>query len=677
MDKHNAELEKWQAKVRKAKVDMKLTRDRITEREKIFKGEQTIKPITDAQEEAWKGGREKAKHVFNIVAENIESEIDVNIPQPKVTAVRPEDEYLAKQIEDFIRSELDRQPFEEMNDLQERIVPVQGGSFWQVGWDNTKRTHTTVGELFTEVQHPKRVIPQHGVYSSVEDMDFIALEIPKTKEDIKRRYGVDVSDLSEEEPDVKSTDDEAPTDMVTQVVAYYRNEDGGIGRYSYVGDMELENIKHWNARQRRRCAKCGAPEEAAVNHMGVPTLDGTYPGVELAGIEIPDDGTYTEVPKKKKRVDECPYCGGRKWEMATDDYRTIDVDYITANGKVLPAKIEKTDELGNTTYEDVKYPYYKVDMYPIIIQRNISVYGELLGESDVDKIEDQQNTMNNINKVIIDRIFEAGTIIGLPRDVDIETDPKNGRIVRFDGPDQAGQIKTYDFTGDISEHMAFRSAIYEEPRQILGITDSLQGRRDSTATSAVAKEFAATQSAGRLESKRRLKNAAYARIFELMFKTALANMDEPRPIRRKENGETVYAMFDPMEFYELDAAGEWYVNDRFLFSTDSAAPLASNREAMWREITTQYNSGSYGDPNSDETRLLYWSQMEELHYPLAAFVKKAISDRVKEQKAIVKAQMEALQNKTPTQPMMPAGAPAAMPPGMPMQGDVNGGGMPL
>lgn len=676
MDKHNAALEKWQAKVRKAKTEMKLTRERITEREQIFKGEQHIKPITDAQQQAWKNAKEKAKHVFNIVAENIESEIDVNIPQPKVTAVRREDEYLAKKIEDFLRSELDRQPFEELNDLQERIVPVQGGSFWQVGWDNTKRTHTTVGELFTEVQHPKRVIPQQGVYSSIEDMDFIALELPKTKDDIKRRYGVDVSELSEEEPDVKSSDSETPTDMVTQVIVYYRNEDGGIGRYSYVGDMELENIKHWNARQRRRCAKCGAPEEAAANHMGVPTLDGTYPGDALESVEVPDDGTYTAAPQKKKRVDECPYCGGRKWEMATDDYRTLEADYITSTGKALPAQIKKTDEDGNEIYETVKYPYYKVDLYPIVLQRNISVYGELLGESDVDKIEDQQNTMNNINKVIIDRIFEAGTIIGLPRDVDIETDPKNGRTVRFDGPEQAGQINTYDFTGDISEHMAFRSAIYEEPRQILGITDSLQGRRDSTATSAVAKEFAATQSAGRLESKRRLKNAAYARIFELMFKTALANMDEPRPIRRKENGELVYEMFDPMEFYELDAAGEWYVNDRFLFSTDSAAPLASNREAMWREITTQYNGGSYGDPNSDETRLLYWSQMEELHYPLAAFVKKAISDRVKEQQAIVKAQMEALKNKVPP-PMTPMGAPAAMPPGVPMQGSVNGGGMTL
>ena len=340
MNKYNTELEKWQSKVNKAKVDMKLSRERITEREKLFKGEQTLKPITEAQETAWAGAREKVKHVFNIIAENIESEVDVNIPQPKVTAIRPGDENLAKQIEDFLRSELDRQPFEEMNDLQERIVPVQGGSFWQIGWDNTKRTHTTIGELFTEVQHPKRVIPQHGVYSSVEDMDFIALEIPKTKDDIKRRYGVDVSDLGEEEPDVKSTDSETTTDMVTQTIVYYRNEEGGIGRYSYVGDTELENIKHWNARQRRRCAKCGAPEEAAANHMGAPTIDGNYPGEAVEILAIPDDNTYTEAPKKKRRVDECPYCGSRKWETATDDYRTLDMDYITESGKILPAMEE-------------------------------------------------------------------------------------------------------------------------------------------------------------------------------------------------------------------------------------------------------------------------------------------------------------------------------------------------
>ena len=670
MKDRSKELEKWQTKVQKAKTEMKNTRERITEREKMFKGEQYLRPITDSQKEAWGNGKKKALHVFNIIAENIESEIDVNIPQPKVTAVRPGDEKLAKEIEDFLRSELDRQPFEEMNDLQERIVPVQGGSFWQVGWDNTKRTHTTIGELFTDVQHPKRVIPQHGVYTDIEDMDFITLEIPKTKEDIKRRYGVDVSDESETEPDVKSNDDEAPADMVTQTIVYYRNEDGGIGRYSYVGDTELENIKDYNARQRRRCAKCGAPDEGAGEPMGVPTIDGTYPGETLEGVEIPDDGTFTAAPRRKRRNDECPHCGSRKWEVSSDDYRTLEADYISENGTVLPAFDMQPDETGNLIpVGKVMYPYYKVDLYPIVLQRNISVYGELLGESDVDKIDDQQNTMNNINNVIIERIFEMGTITGLPRDVEIDKDPKNGRIIRFDSPEQASQVHTYDFTGDISSQMAYRAALYEEPRQILGITDSLQGRKDTTATSAVAKEFAATQSAGRLESKRRLKNAAYARLFELMFKLALANMDEPRPVIRKEKGKIEYGYFDPMDFYEQDAAGEWYVNDRFLFSVDSSAPLAANREAMWREITQQYQQGAFGDPNSDETRLMYWTQMEELHYPLAAFTKKSIEDRLEQQKAIVAAQM---QKANDAAQMMPPTAPA-----MPMPGAGNMGGMPL
>lgn len=635
--KESAErLLEWQAKVNKAKTRQKNTREQMDYREKMYKGEQYLRPVTDSQEEAMGRGTVPARHVFNVIAENIESEIDVNIPQPKVTAVRPEDEPLAKIIEDFIRSELDRMQFEEMNDMQERIVPIQGGGFWIVGWDNGKRTHTTVGEVYVQVRHPKQVIPQHGVYSDIEDMEFIALEIPKTKEDIKRRYGIDVSDEGEETPEVKSSDEaDSPTDMVTQVIVYYRNSEGGIGRYSYVGDTELENISDWNARRRKKCAKCGAPEESNVSPIDIPTQDGNYPTEAFFEAEAPDNGAYTKAPQRKRKAGQCPYCGGNKWEYTSDEYRTFSTDYKTqGTGKVLPAFETSFDEFGaEAGFEQVMYPYYKPDIYPVVLQRNISVFGELLGESDVDKIADQQNIMNQVNKAIIDRIFRAGTKISLPPDVEIVTDPQNGEVIRLDSPDQAAMINTYDFTGDLSTQLAYRALVYEEPRQILGITDSLQGRKDATATSAVAKEFSAQQSAGRLESKRRLKNAAYARIFELIFKTALANMDEPRPIRRRENGDTIYTVFDPMDFYEQDDAGQWYVNDRFLFSTDSAAPLASNREAMWQEITAQYEKGAYGDPASDETRLLYWRQMEELHYPLAAAASREIKNRIERMQA--------------------------------------------
>ena len=632
----NDKLHQWQAKVDNAKARLKNSRREIDKREQLYKGSHDMRPIVTRKSTAPEG---EAYHVFNIIAENIESEIDVNIPQPKVTAVRPEDEYLARMIEDFCRSELDRQQFEEINDLVERIVPVQGGSYFQVGWDNTKHTHTTIGELYTQVRHPKQVIPQPGVYSGVDDMDYIALEIPVTKQDIKRKYGIDVTELGESAPEVKDSDGgETYDDMVTQTIVYYRSTEG-IGRYSYVGETVLEDNPDYMARQRRRCAKCGAPEDGAGAPMDEPTLNGSYPG-ETPEKEAPEDGTLTS-GRKRREKGVCPYCGSRKFEVSSDDYRILPAEHVCKSGKIIPAYEEITDELGNVTdIEPVRLPYYKVDIYPIVLQRNISVFGELLGESDVDKIADQQNTMNHINKIIIDRIAKAGTKITLPADPDVDIEEENGDVIRLTDVSQKSYIDTFDFTGNLEYQILYRNLLYEEPRQVLGITDSLQGRRDTTATSAVAKEFSAQQSAGRLESKRRLKNAAYARLFELMFKLALANMDEPRPVRRSENGKTIYSEFDPMEFYEQDDAGQWYINDRFLFSTDSAAPLASNREAMWKEVTAQFSSGSYGDPTTDETRLLYWGLMEELHYPLAAAAKRGIEERIQKEREILDARMQ-------------------------------------
>ena len=88
-------------------------------------------------------------------------------------------------------------------------------------------------------------------------------------------------------------------------------------------------------------------------------------------------------------------------------------------------------------------------------------------------------------------------------------------------------IDVYQFSGDLQYELTYLATVYEEARQVLGITDSFQGRTDPTATSGKAKEFSAAQAAGRLESKRTMKQAAYAQLFELMFKFWLAYSDEP------------------------------------------------------------------------------------------------------------------------------------------------------
>ena len=231
----------------------------MDERERLYQGSRYIFPLVNK----YRPSNAKTPHVRNICSELIEAQVDSNIPSPKVTAVHEKDEPLAKIIEDMLRNEMDRLPFAEINDLMERIVPIQGGGAYLVEWDNTARTHTTIGELNVVPIHPRQMVPQDGVYSGIEDMDYIILKMPQTREYIYRRYGKDVSFEGEAEPDIKGGDGGTAEDMVTQYIAYYRNDAGGIGMYSWCGDVELEDLEDYQARRLRRCAVCGQLEPMA------------------------------------------------------------------------------------------------------------------------------------------------------------------------------------------------------------------------------------------------------------------------------------------------------------------------------------------------------------------------------------------------------------------------------
>lgn len=545
--------------------------------EELYLGTDSLRPVTE-NDRRRDGGTRKAKHVRNIVAENIESLVSSSIPQPKVRAKRKEDEWRAKIIEDMLRCELDRLPMENLNDLMERTVPIQGGGIWLVEWDNTKMTHNTVGEVEISAVHPKQVIPQDGVYTGIEDMDYIILRLPQTKEYIKRRYGVDVHEESETEPDVKSSEGGGSADdMVTQYVAYYRNDRGGIGLFSWVCDKVLEDMDDYQDRQLRRCSVCGAVVE--------------------------------------ENVKRCRYCGNTKFEKKTEEYQEVYEAIPTTLGEI-PGAVSYVDEFGMLKKKPTRIPFYKPCVYPMVLQKNVSVFGRFLGQSDVEKIADQQNTINRMEMKLIDRIVKAGTRITLPDRPDIRLDSEDGDIIYIANASDKNLIDTVDFKGDLQYEMMYLSQVYEEARQILGITDSYQGRSDKTATSGRAKEFAAAQSAGRLESKKVMKNAAYAELFKLIFQFKLAYADEPRPVMAKDSrGNTVYELFNRYDFLDVDEAGEYYWNDQFVFSCDSTAPLAGNREAMWQETAGFLKAGAFGDPTEIETLIMFWSKMAMLHYP--------------------------------------------------------------
>lgn len=673
-----AKLDVWQKRLADSDVAWKAQMTKMDRREHLYSGDRELRALTKGDE------GQKAPHIRNIVFENIESQVSSAIPSPKVTPRRKEDEALAAKIEHWLRCELDRLPFETINDQAERTVPIQGGVGFLVAWDNRKRTHDTVGEEEVAFLHPKQFAPQPGIYTGIQDMDWFIVRQPTTKENIRRRYDVNVEDEGEQEPQVRGTGDEdTADDAVTMYIGYAKNDRGGIDRYVWVNDIELEDLENYQARRAPVCAHCGRvrplPGQVIQNRQAVvetaeqdaveaeqdivaaetrKQIAGRALAMQLAqdvaaglggGLEtLAAEGAAAEPEDQRLRYDgegPCPWCGSTNWTTKEQEYEEVTLPIANSSGLVIPGAQPEIDENGRSVMRPTKIPFYRPDVFPVVLQKSVSVYGQLLGNSDVDVIEDQQNTTNRMEKKIIDRLVKAGTRITLPAKATLRTDPVDGERWFLDSPADKAMIDVYQFSGDLQYELTYLATVYEEARQILGITDSFQGRTDPTATSGKAKEFSAAQAAGRLESKRTMKQAAYAQLFELMFKFWLAYSDEPRPISYKDNeGNTVYEEISRYDFLKQDKDGQYYWEDQFLFGCDDSAPLASNREAMWQETRMNLQTGAFGDPSSTETLILFWSKMEELHYPGAGETKKYLEKRLQqEQQRAAQAQQMQIQ----------------------------------
>lgn len=69
---------------------------------------------------------------------------------------------------------------------------------------------------------------------------------------------------------------------------------------------------------------------------------------------------------------------------------------------------------------------------------------------------------------------------------------------------------------------------------------------------------------------------------------------------------------------------------------------------MWQETRLNLQTCAFGDPKSTETLILFWSKMEELHYPGAGTTKKFLEDKLqREQQAMQMQQLQAAQAEMP------------------------------
>ena len=508
------------------------------------------------------GSNEEAITVRNITYEIVESQVSSHIPSPKADATSYSEKRgrNAVSIERLCRSIRHRLPFDEMNDMDERYTYVYGGSVWYVDWDNSSEYMGEVGGVRIECLSPCDFIPQPGIYD-IDDMEYCFLKFVTTRSELTRRYGIPEEKTALADFEFEYGTDADASDTVKTVTCFYRDEDGEIGRFIFSGDLILSDLPHYYMRKKSVCKTCGEDEELC-------------------------------------------RCRSKQREVCDVEFESI---------------LYSPDAAGKES--EVKIPYYVPRLFPISIRKNTSAEKQLFGQSDCDYIRPEQQAINKIESRILQKLLRAGITPIVPEDASISLNNSVfGQVIKMKPGESAAQYGKVDTTPNIAQDIAEAERLYDHAKRVIGISDAFQGvDTGSYAESGYAKQLRISQASGRLESKRKMKHAAYARIDKIIFSLYLAFADEPRRLSYKDvYGRIHEAEFSRYDFIELDLLNKrYFYDDAYLFSVDLNSGNEYQREALWQRNLENLKAGTLGDPADPATLLRYWQCQERAHYPYA------------------------------------------------------------
>ena len=508
----------------------------------------------------------KASTVRNITYEMIESQVSSDIPMPKVEAAcySERKDRCARSVERLLWSVRDRLPFEEMNDIDERYTYIYGGSVWYAEWDNEMKRGREVGGVRVYCLPPRCFVPQPGI-TSTDDMEYCFLTFTTTKHELARRYGVSYEDT--ERAETVGGDGECAEVIVT----LFRDEDGEIGKFVFSGDLTLKDMPKTYHRKKQVCSKCGKDEW------------------------------------------ECR-CKEKSFRSVNIDFEEISDNITLSDGFVISA------DKASPYFGKGRVPYYTPRTLPVVIRKNTSGDGMLFGQSDCEYVRPQQQAINKVESRILEKLLRAAVTPIMPEDATITpTSTVFGQVIRMKPGESAAQYGKVDTTPDITQDVIEAERLYDHAKRLLGISDALQGLDTLKNESGYSRQLRISQASGRLESKRRMKNNAYARLDRIIFELYLAFADEPRElIFRDAYGRVHNACFNKYDFVELDSTtGEYVFSDDYLFSADQNGANEYKREALWERNLENLKAGTLGPPDSNVTLLRYWQCQERAHYPYA------------------------------------------------------------
>jgi hypothetical protein len=577
---------------------------------------------------------EPAKNVWNFTYELIESTVNSTIPKVKVTPRVMDERHIrnARAIEEMCNYEINRLPFETINGADERNCKIDGLSGYLVEWDSSYESFNIAGDLNVRGLRAANIIPQAGI-DKLEYMDYIFVSFLDTKARILEKYGKSVENVSVDMSDPSAAGKEnlsAEYDLITQIICYYRNKKGSIGCISWAEDIILIDDSEYEARKGEICANCGKPKP----------LD-----------------------------EETCFCGASEWEKRPKEYETLYRNMVLDPGeggeiRVIPAVTQVRGEDGTQVSEDMTdengqpnqygltlpvtepttIPYYYPHRFPVIIRQNVEDDVNFTGVSDCGAIREHQMTANMIFSKMMQEVLRQTSVIIKKKELNFDITDEPLQVIDVENIAAVDAVKLEEIKFQAERYMPIMREEYEKAKSILRITDSYQGKPDSTAQSGTAKQAQIKQSASNRISALKAKNKAYSDLYEMMFKYMLAYADEPRVYyMTDENGQTIKTTFNRYNFLEQDGAGKWRWDDDYSFDAGSGE---FSEEASYKleMMDMNFQSGKYGDPSNPKVLLAYWQMRERLGDSDAQFWVSHFKEEVQQIQVQQQMQMQMAQN---------------------------------
>ena len=538
----------------------------------------TLNALTKDGEESTRKGRSLRKMVYEL----IESKIDNSIPMPKIRPRYKTDLPLVSVTENYLKFEVDGIFTKYLNDRSERSTYVDGTSWYKVWWDSLDNTHERSGNVKIDLCRVDQIVPQPGV-SDYRQLEYIfeRKEISLTR----------IWDLYHR----RIIPTEANTNVIEVISCYYLNSNRVVGLFMYAPHSRqiICNEEDWQIRKLRTCTVCGT-----VNPTG----------------------------------DTCRNCGSKtfKYENATEEILENDIEEIYN-----PYDVGETDDESEKEHyksrvfltAGTKIPFYKITQLPFIPRPAISSLDNIYGTSEVKVTLESQDAINKLLTKALEKTMKSGTILTKPEKLKIGDSDDTIQVLSVRTTEEATMVQSRPVVADTSQDLVMAATLYESGKASSGVTESFQGAKDSSATSGKAKQYAAVMTAGRIESLRVMKSAAFAGLYELVLKYLLAFSDEPRKfVRVLPNGSQKEEVWNKYMFLDKDKYGNIYYRDDLRFDSDPASTLRQNRAQMWQETQDKFVQGAFGNPADPRVLELFWNIMDSLQYPLAKVVLAGIKE---------------------------------------------------